>query len=1353
MGNKIRFGGAHKWAEMLHHPSILGGPQEHGEQNQNLWGPQVGRNATSPLHSRGSPQTWGTKSDLVGPTSGQKCYVTPPFSGVPEDMGNKIRIGGAHKWAEMLHHPCILGDPQRHGEQNQIWWGPQVGRNATSPLHSRGSARTWGTKSDLVGPTSGRKCYITPAFSGIPTNMGDKIRFGGAHKWAEMLRHPSILGGAQEHGEQNQNWWGPQVGGNATSPLYSRGSPQRHGEQNQIWCRPQVGENATSPLHSRGSPKTWGTKSELVGPTSGRKCYITPVFSGISSKTGGKNQIWWGPQVGGNATSPLHSRGSARTWGTKSELVGPTSGRKCYITPVFSGISSKTWGTKSDLVGPTSGRKCYITPAFSVIPKDMGDQIRFGGAHKWAEMLHHPSILGGPQEHGEQNQNWWGPKMLHHPCNLGDPLKNMENKIRFGGAHKWAEMLHHPCILGGPQKHGEQNPIWWGPQVGGNATSPLYSRGSPKTWGTKSELVGPTSGWKCYITPAFSGIPKDMENKIRIGGAHKWAEMLHHPCILGGPQKHGEQNPIWWGPQVGGNATSPLYSRGSPKTWGTKSELVGPTSGRKCYITPVFSGIPAKTWGTKSELVGPTSGRKCYITPVFSGIPKDMGNKIRIGGAHKWAEMLHHPCILGDPQRHGEQNQNWWGPQVGRNATSPLHSRRSPKTWGTKSNLVGPTSGRKCYITPAFSGIPKDMGNKIRIGGAHKWAEMLHHPCILGDPQRHGGQNQNWWGPQVGGNATSPLHSRGSPKRHGGQNQNWWSPQVGGNATSPLHSRGSPKTWGTKSELVGPTSRRKCYITPAFSGIPKDVGDKIRIGGAHKWAEMLHHPCILGDPQRHGGQNQIWWGPQVGRNATSPLHSRRSARTWGTKSELVGPGNATSPLHSRGSPKTWGTKSELVGPTSGRKCYITPAFSGIPSKTWGTKSDLVGPTSGRKCYINPAFSAVPKNMGNKIQFGGAHKWAEMLHHPCILGDPQRHGEQNQNWWGPQVGGNATSPLHSRGSPKTWRTKSELVGPTSGQKCYITPAFSAVPKNMGNKIQFGGAHKWAEMLHHPCILGDPQRHGEQNQNWWGPQVGGNATSPLYSRGSPQRHGEQNQNWWGPQVGGNATSPLYSRGSPKTWGTKSELVGPTSGRKCYITPAFSGIPKDMENKIRIGGAHKWAEMLHHPCILGGPQKHGEQNPIWWGPQVGGNATSPLHSPGSPKTWGTKSELVGPTSGRKCYITPVFSGIPKDMGDKIRIGGAHKWAEMLHHPCILGDPPKTWGTKSELVEPTSGRKCYITPAFSGIPKDMGDKIRIGGAHKSAEMLHHPCILGDPQRHGGFGFHLLLGSPKKLSILSIDT
>ena len=60
-------------------------------------------------------------------------------------------------------------------------------------------------------------------------------------------------------------------------------------------------------------------------------------------------------------------------------------------------------------------------------------------------------------------------------------------------------------------------------------------------------------------------------------------------------------------------------------------------------------------------------------------------------------------------------------------------------------------------------------------------------------------------------------------------------------------------------------------------------------------------------------------------------------------------------------------------------------------------------------------------------------------------------------------------------------------------------------------------------------------------------------------------------------------------------------------------------------------------------------------------------------------------------------------------IPIPKAQKRAEMLGHPCILGDP-----------------------------RTKGDKIRIGsltlafsGARKRAEMLRQPCILGDLQQN----------------------
>ena len=72
-----------------------------------------------------------------------------------------------------------------------------------------------------------------------------------------------------------------------------------------------------------------------------------------------------------------------------------------------------------------------------------------------------------------------------------------------------------------------------------------------------------TSSFCC----AFSRVPKQGD-KIRSGsltpafsGARKWAEMLHKPCIFGGPQQGG-QNQKWLpqpcllrGWEVGGNAT------------------------------------------------------------------------------------------------------------------------------------------------------------------------------------------------------------------------------------------------------------------------------------------------------------------------------------------------------------------------------------------------------------------------------------------------------------------------------------------------------------------------------------------------------------------------------------------------------------------------------------------------------------------------------------------------------------------------------------------------------------------------------------------------------------------------------
>ena len=148
----------------------------------------------------------------------------------------------------------------------------------------------------------------------------------------------------------------------------------------------------------------------------------------------------------------------------------------------------------------------------------------------------------------------------------------------------------------------------------------------------------------------------------------------------------------------------------------------------------------------------------------------------------------------------------------------------------------------------------------------------------------------------------------------------------------------------------------------------------------------------------------------------------------------------------------------------------------------------------------------------------------------------------------------TSPLPSRGSP--------------------------MPRN-GRKSEM--AHKWAEWLHHPCLLGAPQRlaRGENQKGPISRQSG--YITPAFSGIPNAEQGEKIRN--GPQVGTMATSPLASRGSPiLSKGRKSEM------------------------------ADKWPQWLHHPCLLGAPQ---------------------CQARGENHEW--------PASGQNGCITPAFSGLP--------------------------------------------------------------------------------------------------------------
>ena len=342
----------------------------------------MGKVATSPLPSQGSPPLQSGGKNQKWPTSGQSGYVTPAVSGIPtaSERGAKSQV--AHLWAKWLCHPCCLGDPHRFRAGGIIRNGPLVGKVATSTLPSHGSP---------------------PLQSG-----GAKIKSG------------------------------PQVGNVATSPLPARGSPPlRSGGQNQKWptcgqsgyvtaaCSgiptsaerggggirsgPLVGKVATSPLPSRGSPplQSGGAKSEMAHLWA--KWLRHPCRLGDPHRfRAGGGGIRSGPQVDKVATSPLTSRGSP---------------------PLQSG-------------GGGGGLEvAHLWAKWLRHPCRLGDPHRFraGGksevVHLWAKWLRHPCRLGDPHRcraggGGASEVAHLLAKWLRHPCRLGDP-----HRCRAGGGN------------------------------------------------------------------------------------------------------------------------------------------------------------------------------------------------------------------------------------------------------------------------------------------------------------------------------------------------------------------------------------------------------------------------------------------------------------------------------------------------------------------------------------------------------------------------------------------------------------------------------------------------------------------------------------------------------------------------------------------------------------------------------------------------------------------------------------------------------------------------------------------------------------------------------------------------------
>ena len=145
-------------------------------------GPLMGKVATSPLPSRGSPPLQSGGQNQKWPTSGQSGYLTPAVSGIPTASERGAESEVAHKWAKWLPHPCRIGDPHRFRAGGKIRSGPQVGKVATSPLPSRGSPplQSGGGGGIKSGPQVGKVATPPLPYRGSPPLQS---RGGGGQKW------------------------------------------------------------------------------------------------------------------------------------------------------------------------------------------------------------------------------------------------------------------------------------------------------------------------------------------------------------------------------------------------------------------------------------------------------------------------------------------------------------------------------------------------------------------------------------------------------------------------------------------------------------------------------------------------------------------------------------------------------------------------------------------------------------------------------------------------------------------------------------------------------------------------------------------------------------------------------------------------------------------------------------------------------------------------------------------------------------------------------------------------------------------------------------------------------------------
>ena len=101
------------WARWQRNPCRFGEPHRFKEGGRIRSAPLVGKVATQPLPSRGSPPLQRGGQNQKWPTCGQGGYVTPAASGIPTTSQQGAESEVAYLWARWLRNPCRLGDPHR----------------------------------------------------------------------------------------------------------------------------------------------------------------------------------------------------------------------------------------------------------------------------------------------------------------------------------------------------------------------------------------------------------------------------------------------------------------------------------------------------------------------------------------------------------------------------------------------------------------------------------------------------------------------------------------------------------------------------------------------------------------------------------------------------------------------------------------------------------------------------------------------------------------------------------------------------------------------------------------------------------------------------------------------------------------------------------------------------------------------------------------------------------------------------------------------------------------------------------------------------------------------------------------